>query len=126
MNKSKTANMLQRQKQIKEDNTKRILKVLRKMEKNGEPIAITEVAKRAKVSRDTIYRNEDVKKEIARIKGVTETPSPQKKAKSQTEIIKSLRERIAVLEEEKRLLLIQLVEKEEKKIINMGFRQDDI
>lgn len=96
------------------------------MQKKGEKITISSVAANANVTRQTIYRNEIVKQEIDLLRGgpTEKKPASSKKAKPQSEIIKDLQNRIKELEEEKRLLILQLVIKEEKKIKEEDFEGD--
>ena len=126
MKNEKEKKMLEHQKQVKDDNTKRLLKVIRTMQKKGEKITISSVAANANVTRQTIYRNEIVKQEIDLLRGESagKRPASSKKAKPQSEIIKDLQNRIKELEEEKRLLILQLVIKEEKKIKEEDFEGD--
>lgn len=118
MKNDKAQKMVEHQKQVKDDNTKRLLKVIREMRKNGEEVTVSSVANKANVTRQTIYRNETVKEEVYLLRGRPILPKtePPKKSKSQAEIIRDLRNRNKELEDEKRLLMIQLAEKEEAKI----------
>ena len=120
MKNPKVTNMVNHQVNIKNENTKKLLRIIRKIEKKGEKISVVSVSDQSGVSRQTIYRNEAIMNEINLHRNrhaVSKSPS-EYKTTSQAEIIKSLRKRIAELEEEKRLLVLQLVEKEETRISN--------
>lgn len=100
----------------------KVNKAIDKLKRTKKPINFETVAKEAEVSRATLYNNAQLKERILSLR-VLSTSSPlndvvavkKDKVQLQVEKITALRERVKQLEEDKRKLIVQLVEMEELK-----------
>ena len=109
-------------------NTETISKVnvaIDKLKKKGKGINFESVSKEAGVSRATLYNNDQLKERILSLRVMAKSSSTddvveveKDKMKLKDERIVALRDRIKQLEEDKRKLIIQLVNYEELKSEN--------
>lgn len=96
-----------------------------KLKKKGKGINFESVSKEAGVSRATLYNNDQLKERILSLRVMAKSSSTddvveveKDKMKLKDERIVALRDRIKQLEEDKRKLIIQLVNYEELKSEN--------
>lgn len=96
-----------------------------KLKKKGKGINFESVSKEAGVSRATLYNNDQLKERILSLRAMAKSSSTddvveveKDKMKLKDERIVALRDRIKQLEEDKRKLIIQLVNYEELKSEN--------
>lgn len=96
-----------------------------KLKKKGKGINFESVSKEAGVSRATLYNNDQLKERILSLRVMAKSSSTddvveveKDKMKLKEERIVALRDRIKQLEEDKRKLIIQLVNYEELKSEN--------
>ena len=99
-----------------EMNIRKVNRVIDELRAKDEKINFEIVAKRAGVSRGTLYNNEELRDRIRRLRsGGTDQMCDvlKERNRSQEEKLRMMREQIRCLEEEKRKLIVQLIDYEE-------------
>ncbi len=99
--------------------------VIDRLKKTGKPINFKAVCKEAGISRSTLYSNPQLKERILSLRHLSKVASedsasnvPKNEVQIKADRVISLRERVRKLEEDKRNLIIQLVDYEELKAEN--------
>ena len=113
MSQKKAEALVKTNKDKQENNRKNIMKAIKRLEKAGDDVTVTNVAKAAGVSRPTVYNCQDAIERINQINGKTETGNS---GKSVTQINKELKDKIKELEKERDMLISRLMEKEDENI----------
>lgn len=116
--------------QRNQETIEKVNKAIDKLKRTKKQINFETVAKEAEVSRATLYNNAELKERILSLRVVSKL-SPlddvvavkKDKVQLQEEKIIALRERIKQLEEDKKKLIIQLVNMEELKVENKRLRE---
>ncbi len=108
----------------------KVNKAIDKLKRKGKPINFESVGKEAGVSRATLYNNDQLKERILSLRAISKSGNVEniveiKKDKMhlKDEKIASLRERVKKLEEDKKKLILQLVDYEEIKSENDRLRK---
>lgn len=108
-----------------EETIQTVNRVLDELTAKNEPVNFEIVARLAGVSRGTLYNNEVICARIKRLRaGGTDAhcAALREKNRRQEEKLRALRKQIQRLEEEKELLIIQLLDYEELKMENKRLR----
>lgn len=103
----------------------RVNKVIDKLKRQGKPVNFETVSKEAKVSRATLYNNDQLKERILSLRAIAKA-SPlddavavkKDKIQLQNEKVITLREQVKKLEQDKKKLIAQLIDYEELKAEN--------
>ena len=108
----------------------KVNKAIDKLKRKEKPINFESVGKEAGVSRATLYNNDQLKERILSLRAISKSGNVEnvveiKKDKMhlKDEKIASLRERVKKLEEDKKKLILQLVDYEEIKSENDRLRK---
>ena len=116
--------------QKKQDTADRVNKAIDKLKRKNATINFETVAKEAGVSRATLYNNPKLKERIMGLRAMELAPSSEggaepKKTKVQRleDTIAELRARVRQLENDKKNLVVQLVDYEETKADNERLRR---
>lgn len=108
----------------------RVNKAIDKLKRKKTPINFETVAKESGVTRSTLYNNAQLKERILSLRAISKA-SPldnviaikKDKLQLQEEKIATLRERVKQLEEDKKKLIVQLVDYEELKEENARLKR---
>ena len=116
--------------QRKQDTADRVNKAIDKLKRKNAPINFESVAKEAGVSRATLYNNPKLKERIMGLRAMDLTPTSEggaepKKSKVQRleATVADLKARVRQLENDKKNLVVQLVDYEETKAENERLRR---
>jgi dihydrodipicolinate synthase/N-acetylneuraminate lyase len=108
--------------QRNKDTLEKVNKAIDKLKRKKQPINFETVAKESEVTRSTLYNNAQLKERILSLRAISKS-SPldnviavkKDKLQLQEEKITTLREKVKQLEEDKKKLIVQLVDYEELK-----------
>ena len=109
-----------------EETIQRVHRVIDELYAQEEQVNFETVARLAGVSRGTLYNNEELRDRIQRLRaGGTDQmcESLKEKNRRQEEKLRTMRGRIRQLEEEKKKLIVQLIDYEELRRENERLRQ---
>jgi len=108
--------------QRNKETLEKVHKAIDKLKRKNKPINFETVAKEAEVTRSTLYNNAQLKERILSLRAVSkssprgnEVATKKDKIQLQGEKITALREKVIQLEEDKKKLIVQLVNYEELK-----------
>ena len=105
------------------DTIERVNRAIDNLKKCGAVINFETVAKEAGVSRATLYNNPALKERIMGLRAVAHCPTPENKKQKPKDAVSVLRARVRKLEEDKKNLIIQLIDYEEIKAENERLRR---
>lgn len=109
-----------------EENIRKVNRVIDELHAKDAEINFEVVARLAGVSRGTLYNNEELRDRIRRLRaGGTDQMCDvlREKNRRQEEKLRTMREQIRCLEEEKKKLIVQLIDYEELRRENERLRQ---
>lgn len=109
-----------------EENIRKVNRVIDELHAKDAEINFEVVARLAGVSRGTLYNNEELRDRIRRLRaGGTDQMCDvlREKNRRQEEKLRAMREQIRCLEEEKKKLIVQLIDYEELRRENERLRQ---
>lgn len=99
-----------------EETIRTVNRVIDELRAQGEEINFETVARNAGISRGTLYNNEELRDRISRLRaGGSDRMCDilREKNRRQEERMRAMRQQIRCLEEEKRKLIVQLIDHEE-------------
>ena len=105
------------------DTIERVNRAIDNLKKCGAVINFETVAKEAGVSRATLYNNLALKERIMGLRAVARCPAAEIKKQKPKDAVSALRARVRKLEEDKKNLIVQLVDYEETKAENERLRR---
>ena len=107
-----------------EEAERKVDNAIRGLLRTGEPITFRRVATVARVSSGWLYAQPDVKERITRLRGqpALKSGSPPERASdaSKDAILRALRQRVGMLDDERRRLLVRIQQLEERVEVPYG------
>lgn len=117
-------------KQRNKETLEKVNKAIDKLKRKKQPINFETVAKESGVTRSTLYNNAQLKERILSLRAISKASPldnviviPKDKVHLQEEKITILRQRVKHLEEDKKKLIVQLVNYEELKEENTQLKK---
>jgi hypothetical protein len=103
----------------------KVNKSIDKLKRQGKPVNFETVSKEANVSRATLYNNDQLKERILSLRAISKlspledvVTAKKDKIQLQNEKVVTLREQVKKLEQDKKKLIVQLIDHEELKAEN--------
>lgn len=128
MSKNKTTGLQTYAENRKKETAACVNQVIDRMKGQQETINFSTVAKHSGVSRGTLYNNDLVRERIMSLRSL-QAGSPERKEKKERQLLEEkichLRGRIKTLEEEKELLIVQLVMQEDIRRENERLKKNE-
>ena len=128
MNHNKTSGLQTYAEKRKKETATCVNQVIDRMKGQQETINFSTVAKRSGVSRGTLYNNALVRERIMSLRSL-QAGNPERKEKKERQLLEEkighLRDRIKTLEQEKELLIVQLVMQEDIRRENERLKKNE-
>ena len=128
MNHNKTSGLQTYAEKRKKETATCVNQVIDRMKGQQETINFSTVAKRSGVSRGTLYNNALVRERIMSLRSL-QAGNPERKEKKERQLLEEkigyLRGRIKTLEQEKELLIVQLVMQEDIRRENERLKKNE-
>lgn len=128
MNHNKTSGLQTYAEKRKKETATCVNQVIGRMKGQQETINFSTVAKRSGVSRGTLYNNDLVRERIMSLRSL-QAGNPERKEKKERQLLEEkighLRGRIKTLEQEKELLIVQLVMQEDIRRENERLKKNE-
>ncbi|MDY3817573.1 MAG: DUF6262 family protein [Lachnospiraceae bacterium] len=128
MNHNKTSGLQTYAEKRKKETATCVNQVIDRMKGQQETINFSTVAKRSGVSRGTLYNNDLVRERIMSLRSL-QAGNPERKEKKERQLLEEkiahLRGRIKTLEQEKELLIVQLVMQEDIRRENERLKKNE-